>query len=140
MVKFAQQLQAELVPEWQEAYCSYGELKADLKRIQKHRAMGPTYTRTGSLGLLKSLASMKPSISGIGRTLSRRRVADHISFSPKGTTEDSIVVCLCAEFSLSLVLQKIWFITHTWVVLRLSTMPLLWNSITRHPALLPKAL
>uniref|UniRef100_A0A7I4DLS2 Uncharacterized protein n=1 Tax=Physcomitrium patens TaxID=3218 RepID=A0A7I4DLS2_PHYPA len=92
MVKFAQQLQAELVPEWQEAYCSYGELKADLKRIQKHRAMGPTYTRTGSLGLLKSLASMKPSISGIGRTLSRRRVADHISFSPKGTTEDSIVI------------------------------------------------
>ncbi|KAG0606207.1 hypothetical protein M758_9G122400 [Ceratodon purpureus] len=60
MVKFSKELQSQLVPEWQEAYCAYAELKNDLKRIQQHRTMGPTYTRSGtSLGILRSIASTK---------------------------------------------------------------------------------
>ena len=90
MVKFAQQLQNELVPEWQDAYCSYADLKLDLQRIKQLRVVGPTLTPTGSLGLLKSLASFKHQDSG---PRSRpRRDPNFISFSPRGQSEDTLVV------------------------------------------------
>lgn len=80
-MKFEQQLQAELVPEWEDAYCSYGDLKNDISRIKviNQRAPGGgAYSRTGSLGLLKSLASVKPGISGtFSRTFSRRVRPEH---------------------------------------------------------------
>lgn len=98
MVKFEQQLQAELVPEWQDAYCSYAELKGDIKRIkQQNRGMGPSnYSRTGSLGLLKSLASFKPGLSG---ALSRRvrpeqMVAQSLRVSSKDTIRVSNVLVI----------------------------------------------
>lgn len=90
MVKFAQQLQNELVPEWQDAYCSYADLKLDLQRIKQLRVVGPTLTPTGSLGLLKSLASFKHQDSG---PRSRpRRDPNFISFSPRGQSEDTLVI------------------------------------------------
>lgn len=99
-MKFAQRLQSELVPEWQDAYCSYSDLKMDLKRIQQQRIMGPTYTRTGSLGLLKSLASFHhhsgPLHSGPLSRPGSRRAGDHasmLSFSPRpGHSKDTIAV------------------------------------------------
>ncbi|KAG0589663.1 hypothetical protein KC19_1G037800 [Ceratodon purpureus] len=102
MVKFAQRLQAELVPEWQDAYCSYSDLKQDLTRIKQQRIMGPTFTRTGSLGLLKSLVSIKhhsgPLSGGpFSGPLSHgprsgRRDHNIISFSPRGQSKDTLLV------------------------------------------------
>lgn len=100
MVKFGKELLGQLVPEWQDTYCSYEELKNDLKRIKQQRTMGPTYTRTGSLGLLRSLASIKPGLTNsVTRTLTRRGRPDYmVSFSSKGEqhSKDTIVVCFAA--------------------------------------------
>lgn len=96
MVKFAKELQSQLVPEWQEAYCNYDELKKDLIRIRQHRVLGPTYTRTGSLGLLRSLASMKPNLSKtLTRTLTRRGRPEYmasLSSKPGQQSRDTLVV------------------------------------------------
>lgn len=99
MVKFAQQLQNEMVPEWQDAYCSYADLKQDLKRIKLQRIIGPTFTRTGSLGLLKSLASFKHLSGPLSGPLSHgprsgRRDQNMISFSPQGQSKDTLLVCM----------------------------------------------
>lgn len=101
MVKFAKELESQIVPEWQEAYCNFAELKSDLKRIQQHRTMGATFTRSGtSLGLLRSVASIKPSSlkQTLSRTFSRAKLSqrpDYMpSFSPKSgqPSSDTIVV------------------------------------------------
>jgi len=96
MVKFEQQLQADLVPEWQDAYCSYAELKGDIRRIKQHNHGMPghgaanSYSRTGSLGLMKSLVSFKPGLSG---AISRRVRPDQTSAaSPRGSSKDTIQV------------------------------------------------
>ncbi|KAG0627990.1 hypothetical protein M758_2G242000 [Ceratodon purpureus] len=96
MVRFAKELQSQLVPEWQEAYCNYDELKEDLRRIQHHRLLGPTYTRTGSLGLLRSLASMKPNLSKtLTRTLTRRGRPEYmssLSSKPGQQSKDTLLI------------------------------------------------
>lgn len=95
-MKFEQQLQAELVPEWEDAYCSYGDLKNDISRIKVINQRAPPgggagYSRTGSLGLLKSLASIKPGLSG---AISRRVRHEHSGpISPQyPTSKDTIRV------------------------------------------------
>lgn len=110
MVKFIKELQSQLVPEWEEKYCNYEELKSDLKRIQKHRTMGATYTRSGkSLGLLRSCATIhEPAgrVANLTKTLTRTlsRSFSHArsprpgrpdympSFSAKLGQQDAIVV------------------------------------------------
>ncbi|KAG0581876.1 hypothetical protein KC19_3G016400 [Ceratodon purpureus] len=109
MVRFAKELRSRLVPEWEEKYCNYAELKSDLKRIQKHRTMGATYTRSGkSLGLLRSCATFHEPAGRVvaltktlTRTLSRsfsharspRARPDYMpSFSAKSGQQDAIVV------------------------------------------------
>lgn len=88
MVKFGKQLESELVPEWREAYCTYKDLKRDVKRIKHQRNTGPTFTRTGSIGLLQSIVSFKHN----SRTISGPLRPDKISFSPRGQPRDVIVV------------------------------------------------
>lgn len=69
MVNFAEELRSQLVPEWQDAYCSYDELKQDLHDVEQHGTVEQhPMSRTGSLGLLRSLASVKP---GLHKTLTR---------------------------------------------------------------------
>lgn len=108
MVNFTKELENQHVPEWQEAYCNYADLKRDLRRIHQHRTMGATYTRSGkSLGLLRSVASIEPRnltktlTRTITRTFSRAasiaspRRSDYMpSFSPKSgqSSSDTIVV------------------------------------------------
>ena len=88
MVKFGKQLERELVPEWREAYCTYKDLKRDVKRIKHQRSTGPTFTRTGSIGLLRSIVSFKHN----SRNLGGPPRPDKISFSPRGQPRDVIVV------------------------------------------------
>lgn len=106
MVKFAKELLSQRVPEWQDAYCNYDELKEDLRRIQQHRLLGPTYTRTGSLGLLRSLVSMKADLSKtLTRTLTRRGRPEYmasLSSKPGQHSKDTLVVGFTAAHSLHL--------------------------------------
>lgn len=107
MVKFEKELQSQIVPEWQEKYCDYAELKSDLKRIHQHRTMGATYTRSGkSLGLLQSVASMEPArrVANLTKTLTRTltrtishaispRRPDYMPSSPyKALQNDTMIV------------------------------------------------
>jgi len=93
MVKFGKQLESQLIPEWQDAYCNYDELKEDLKRIKHQRDMGPTLSRTGSLGLLRSIVSFKPTSSGPLTYSGQLRADGHIiSFSPRNNARDVIKV------------------------------------------------
>jgi len=39
MVKFSKQFEAQLVPEWKDAFVNYWQLKKDVKKIQKQRRL-----------------------------------------------------------------------------------------------------
>lgn len=98
MVNFAEELRSQLVPEWQDAYCSYDELKHDLHDVEQHGTVEQhPMSRTGSLGLLRSLASVKP---GLHKTLTRNltqrgREGYQPSFSTRigQQSKDTIAVC-----------------------------------------------
>lgn len=94
-MKFGEELQSQLVPEWQDAYCSYDELKNDLKKFEQHRTVESAYTRTGSLGLLRSLASVKPGLSKTMTRIRRGREGYVHSLSTKigQSSKDTIAVC-----------------------------------------------
>lgn len=61
MVKFSKQFEAQLVPEWKEAFVDYWQLKKDIKRMQAPRDENTAAPRPSlALALLSSLRKLPP--------------------------------------------------------------------------------
>ncbi|XP_027366412.1 phosphate transporter PHO1-like [Abrus precatorius] len=51
MVKFSKELEAQLIPEWKEAFVNYWQLKKQIKRIKLSRLPKPSHHAQGGFGL-----------------------------------------------------------------------------------------
>lgn len=66
MVKFSKQFEAQLVPEWKDAFVDYWKLKKDLKQMQAHCSNQNSVNKSPQKNLSQRLLSPAKKLSIFG--------------------------------------------------------------------------
>lgn len=72
MVKFSKELEAQLIPEWKEAFVNYWQLKKQIKRIKLSRIPKQTHRVEGEFGL-----SIFDSLHSLVKNITRKLSGSH---------------------------------------------------------------